>query len=149
MKKYTFLFSFAILLIFQSACNTDSKEGKEEQLSERELIYKEVMEIHDAVMPKMSEINRLKRKLYGQIESDSTISDGVKSEVMATLTELANAENGMMNWMRDFKNPKESDPEQKVIDYLNQEKETISQVSDQMLNSLKKGSKLLDQLEAN
>ncbi len=153
MSRTTFFISLLTFLLLQSACGSDSKkpeesiEVNETQISDRELIYQEVMKIHDAVMPKMSEINRIKRKLRDQMENDASLSDSEKTSVNITIEELAEAEAGMMDWMQAFRAPKKDDPDQKVIDYLNSEKVSISQVSDQMLKSIKKGTDLLNQLE--
>jgi hypothetical protein len=105
------------------------------------------MEIHDAVMPKMADINRVKRKLNDLLEADSLMVDEKKLLIYSNIDALVNAENGMMDWMKAFKVPKAIDPDQQVLEYLNNEKANISQVSDQMLNSLKKGEELLKQLE--
>lgn len=144
MKKYTFLLFSVAYLFFFSACDS---EPKEKTPSEREQLYKEVMEIHDAVMPKMADLNRLKRNLKAQIKADSTISDSIKTLVNVQLGKLSAAEDGMTDWMRDFKAPKKSDPDEKIIAYLKTEKINISRVSDLMLENLKNGKALLDQLK--
>lgn len=143
MKKYGFLVSIITFSLFQFACSSDKKPS----LSERELLYKEVMEIHDAVMPKMSDINRVKRKLSGLIATDSMLTEDDKILLTNGIAALITAETGMEGWMRAFEAPKASDPDKKAIEYLNNEKQKISQVSDMMLNSLKKGEEILNQLE--
>jgi len=147
MNKFIILISFSILLLFQASCSSDTSTEKEPKLPEREQLYKEVMEIHDAVMPKMSEINRVKRNLDDQIEADSLIDDNLKSEVSTMLLELTAAEESMMDWMKGFKVPKKNQADELVIVYLNEEKLKISRVSELMLISLANGTKLLNQLE--
>lgn len=146
MDKYKLSLFIAVLFVFLFACTSESKKEKEPELSEREMLYKEVMEIHDAVMPKMSDINRVKRKLKDHLEEDAINDDSLKSKMNANIDELIAAENSMMDWMKDFKAPKKDDPDQQVIDYLNEEKIKISRVSDQMLSSLENSTKLMDQL---
>lgn len=143
MKKYSFIISILTLTISQFACSSEKKTA----LSEREQLYQEVMEIHDAVMPKMSDINRVKRKLSELIATDSTLTEDEKILMTNGIAALITAETGMTGWMRAFEVPKAGDPDNKVIEYLNNEKQKISQVSEMMLNSLKKGEEILNQLE--
>ena len=145
MKKILFLITFAACSFGQSACNSGSNTSKDQPLSERELLHKEVMEIHDAVMPKMSNINLVARKLKEQL-ANAGFSDSLKTIVEANISALNLSEQGMMDWMRDF-SKYNSIPEEKAIEFLNDEKIRISAVSDQMLSSLESGNELLKQLE--
>ena len=147
MRITGFIVSLIALLLIQIACNSEPKTEQEEPMSEKEQLYKEVMEIHDSVMPKMSDINRVKRKLSDLLESDSLMNDDAKELISQGTEALEAAENAMMDWMRAFKAPKPTDPDQLVIQYLNEEKLNILKVSRQMLNSLEKGEELLKQFE--
>ena len=147
MNKFLILAPFSVLLLFLASCSSDISTEKEPKLSEREQLYKEVMEIHDAVMPKMSDINRVKRNLDDQIETDSLIDDNLNSKVSIIILELTAAEESMMEWMKGFKVPKKDQPDEQVVSYLKEEKLKISRVSDQMLSSLEDGTKILNQLE--
>ena len=73
----------------------------------------------------------------------------VKTKVETQIAELVAAEESMMDWMKEFRQPKDGDPEEKVVAYLKDEKTKISRVSDQMLESLENGSQLLNQLTEN
>ena len=146
MSRSTILFSFFTLLILQLSCVSENKEEKEPKLTEREQLYKEVMEIHDAVMPKMSEINRVKRQLQDLYEVDNSKDDAVKTKLNFSIDELIAAENSMMDWMKAFKAPKTTDSDEHVVSYLKEEKLKISRVSDQMLSSLENGTILMEQL---
>ena len=147
LPKYIIFFS--ILIFFQIGCTSDINKNSESELSDREKLYKEVMKIHDDVMPKMSDINRVKRNLKDQLEEGKIVNDQMKQKINASIDELIAAEDSMMDWMREFKAPKDADPDEKVIKYLNEEKLKISRVSDQMLSSLQNGSNILDQLKKN
>ncbi len=143
MKKCSFIISIITFSLFQFACSSEKKP----ELNEREKLHQEVMEIHDAVMPKMSDINRVKRKLADLMATDSMLTEEAKIALTNGIAALITAETSMTGWMRAFEAPKPSVPDKKAIEYLNNEKEKISSVSDQMLNSLKKGEELLSQLE--
>jgi len=128
-----------MLLLTHASCSSNTNR-------EKELLYKEVMEIHDAVMPKLSDINRIKRNLKDQMESNPSIDDKLKSNVGVIINELNTADDSMMNWMNAFKVPNDLADEQ-VILYLKEEKLKISRVSEQMESSLANGSKMLTLLK--
>ena len=145
-KKRLSIFSFFLLFLLHFACSSESESPKEPELSERELLYKQVMEVHDAVMPKMSDLNRIKRQLKDKLEENAVTDKEMKSQMNLNIDELIAAENSMMDWMKAFKVPKKDDPDKEVIVYLNEEKLKIERVSDQMLSSLQNGTKLLAKL---
>ncbi len=155
MKKNNFLFILAaMIIILFVACNSEDGNAEETTKTEeiatseaREKLYKEVMKIHDDVMPKMSDINRAKRKLRDYIEIGSTLEDPVKSKINTIITELVIAERGMEDWMQTFRKPKGDTPEAEAIAYLNNEKAKISEVSDRMLKSLEAATQMLEQLK--
>lgn len=98
-------------------------------------LYDEVMEVHDAVMPEISTINKLKRTIRKIDPQDSM--------TVALIKELGDADEAMMSWMADFK-PKKDQEESEQLAYLASEKLKISKVSDQMLGSINKAKAYLD-----
>lgn len=92
-----------------------------------ELSWDEVMVVHDEVMPKMSDLNRLKKEL---------LQDSVKHA--ALLEKITAAEDGMWDWMHQLTPLKEvkTMPEAEAKAYLDQEMERISKVKRQMLESI-------------
>ncbi|HRG41532.1 MAG TPA: hypothetical protein PLC27_09020 [Saprospiraceae bacterium] len=100
-------------------------------------LYKDVMAIHDKVMPEMSKIHSLKKQLKAieVPQANEIILDHVK--------ELNDADEAMMTWMADFKVPED---QAQHDEYLKAEKVKIQQVSDQMYGAMDKASKLIDSL---
>lgn len=92
-----------------------------------ELLVKEVMEIHDEVMPKIEIINKYMTEL--EVLKDE---DGQASYVYG---ELENADKAMMSWMRSVKVNKEGTEEER-IQYYESEKIKIENVKTMMLNSI-------------
>ena len=89
-------------------------------------LYDEVMEIHDEVMPKISDISKLRRKIKKQ--------ENKPPSTLTLIKQLEDADDGMMSWMSDFqvyKSYKDSTKESKMR-YLNIEKMKIKKVSDDM-----------------
>ena len=85
-------------------------------------LYDEVMVIHDEVMPRMTDIHRLKKSIKQKHKDDLQNYP----EAIDLLARLEEADNAMMNWMADFKPPKD---ESAAEAYLNAEKSKISEVS--------------------
>lgn len=102
---------------FLTSCQNDLK--KEENLR------KEVMDLHDQVMPKMEEIYDLKTTLA---KIEDTLSEDRRIEAVRKRKErLIQADDSMMNWMRNFKDPdKNQDHEFKMNYYLNEKKKMES-----------------------
>lgn len=101
-----------------------------------EKLYDEVMVIHDDVMPKMTDINRAKKKLR-------KLKDGTNEEQITTqIQELDAADEAMMSWMHEFDAP-ELPTLAENLEYLDAEKIKIQHVSDQMLRSLQEADMLI------
>jgi hypothetical protein len=131
MRNAIFTLFFAISLI---AC-------KYHHGTSEDPLYNEVMAIHDEVMPKMTTMHAYKKELK-KLKEQSPES---KDLILKTIATLDNADEGMMSWMAEFKVP--SDKNSSEI-YLQQEKEKIQKVSDDMYNSMDIAKKLIDSLQS-
>ncbi|MGO1751848.1 MULTISPECIES: hypothetical protein [Psychroflexus] len=87
--KTLFLVGLAIIAI---ACNEEQKTKIESDFKKE---IDKAIEIHDDVMPKMSDINKKIRNLDTLTGIDSTT-------VNASKEKLKNAHGEMMTWMKDF-----------------------------------------------
>lgn len=118
LALYTLFVSTALLW----SCKPDIKSDVNQSL------YDEVMVIHDDVMPKMSDIHKLKKQIRKTYKDDTV--EGYK-ESLVILSQLEKADEGMMTWMANFKIPEGLDAEQQKA-YLLKEKLAIKKVSDDM-----------------
>ncbi|MBT8231640.1 MAG: hypothetical protein HKO66_12455 [Saprospiraceae bacterium] len=120
IKNTALLFFIMLLGIL---CKPDLSNPKVEAL------YTEVIAIHDEVMPKMSTIHKLKKKL-------KKIENGVVTKVL--IDNLDKADEGMMQWMEDFAVFKKMDDksDEEKIKFLEEEKEKITKVSVNMKSSI-------------
>ncbi len=131
MKKAAF-FSFLFLILGCSPSIEDMKE--------------EVMAIHDKVMPEMGTINRLAKELK-VIAGDSLSTKDQRIEIKKHIDALETADDAMMSWMAEYKAPGNDLSAEKAKEILQKEKEKISIVRDQMLNSISDAKALLSKLE--
>ncbi len=108
-------------------------------------LYDEVMRVHDDVMPKMGDINRLNQDLELYTEKNADAIDAAQTAQIETLTTaLTKSEKAMWDWMHEFKQPQKGEDLEKVNGYLNQELSKITLVSDLMLSSINDAKTFLD-----
>lgn len=124
---------FALLIgLGTTACNQRSQEEREKET----VLWYEMMEVHDEVMPKISEVNRLSRSLK---KYRDTIPYILTSEYKKALTDLDKAEDGMMEWMSELQQLEEmrkTKNHEEIMAYLKEEKAKIEQVSKDILGSI-------------
>lgn len=136
MKKINWvLLTIFAALLFVSCGNSNENIGKED------LLRDEVFAIHDAVMPRMTEIVELKGKLL-ELSADSTKA----LEAKAGISQLEKAEEGMMDWMAKFQQPnklRETKKHEEIMAYLEGEKQRITKVRDDMNNSIETAQRML------
>lgn len=85
------------LLIAINFIGCDNKPDKEAQAFNK--TFKEVMAVHDKVMPKMNEMGQLSSELKAKIDTTETAATFQKA-----LDSLKNAHMTMMTWMENFSN---------------------------------------------
>lgn len=124
-----------------------------------ETLEKEVMMIHDAVMPKMGELVVLEgsiSKKITQLDSllqitpnDTTFQQSLKQSLQLA-SKLRKADEDMMNWMHEYKGDSlKKLPAPQAIQAFTQEKITIEQVSDDMLKSIEQAQNFIKQYTKN
>ncbi|AYQ33181.1 hypothetical protein [Runella sp. SP2] len=142
--SYVFMGGFGIL----AACSNPQKDQATK-------LEKEVMMIHDAVMPKMGELISLESAISKRIAQLDSITQSNPSDTSSQSSlkkafqlsgQLKKADDGMMDWMHQYKGDslKKLAPEE-AIKALTQEKIKIEQVSDDMLKSMEDAQKYLKQ----
>lgn len=106
---------------------------------------KEVMALHDDVMPKMSQVSKLVAELKSL--ADSTETNPAYSEA---IVELQKAHTGMMNWMKDFGSHFTSDEimkgaalSEKKMQQLLEDEKKMQEVKMQMERSIQQAKELL------
>jgi len=106
---------------------------------EKSTLEQEVIAVHDEVMPKLGELNKDRKNLQAILKS--TTDETVKAELLAAITSLEKADDGMMDWMSDWKVPSEP-TEQKP--YLEKEMIRINKVKTDMLESMRTAKLLIE-----
>lgn len=132
MKRLSILF----LVILLVACQSNQKA----QLS---TLKDSVMAVHDEVMPKMGALMITSKSLLAMADSLSE-SDSIKVMKCRLAAEnIDKANESMMVWMRNYE-PDFKGDDAAIIEYLNQQKESIGLVKIQMETALAEGKKILE-----
>ncbi|MBN8653203.1 MAG: hypothetical protein J0L67_17375 [Cytophagales bacterium] len=145
MKKILFL-----AIVTFAACSNNK------QLEQAQNLYQEAMEIHDAVMPRMDEMYKLRQKLTLKLDSISvdTIANTTRiAEYKKVLSDLAVAEKGMMDWMHNIQDVPGSSGTgaqtkeiliEEVIKIQQAQKIAVEQVRNKMEMCIAEGKNLID-----
>ncbi|MEM7108033.1 MAG: hypothetical protein AAF519_07390 [Bacteroidota bacterium] len=135
------------LILLFSSCSKPTESNEKTEVSERELkaLYDEVIDIHDEVMPKMDDIMKAKGTLQEKLDTLVEIDPENKAipELKEVITDLAEADEAMMDWMRNFKPKDEGENHQLVLKYYEDEKVKISEVKDQMLSAIDNANRMI------
>jgi hypothetical protein len=128
---------------------TASGEPMNPKEARQDSLFREMMAIHDDVMPEMDNIMKLKRALNDKMDSlqnaqgEAAIStDSLKQVVQS----LEAADDAMMNWMRSNDFEFEGMSHEEIMQELRTEQQNITVVRDMMLNSIEQARKTLAEL---
>jgi predicted transcriptional regulator len=150
----TFLFALLPCLWLMSSCSQEKKahehSGHEHQAGDEPSasgkLYKEVIGIHDAVMPRMDELMQYKGQVKKELDSLSkakSFDPTRKQQLDSLYTALESAEVAMEDWMTQFDSQMKDKTEEQKVAYLKTQQEKVEEVRDRMNSSLTKAQQLL------
>ena len=128
MKIIAGLFLISVLFSSCQSKKSDDRSDNGNSLPEMEA---EIMRIHDEVMPKVTDINRMSSQLRDIKSKAGKTPEGVPVEIEGldeTLEALRQAEQGMMDWMKNYGDVKALTPDDKLPEFYKQELEKIKAV---------------------
>jgi hypothetical protein len=123
-----------LLVLSLTACGKFSKD----EMARQQDAYANMMEAHDRVMPRMGEMHELEDQLLVFAE-DATLNDTLKSQVLAAIENLREADEEMMTWMQAIKPLEQLQAEmdqQAIMSYLAEEDKKIRIVENAMESSI-------------
>lgn len=98
-----------------------------------QVLYDQVMDIHDEVMPKMSDIEALKKKLKDQIASSPDLVIEERKKLERRIANLDSVGRMMWDWMHQFSPPADSLGEEAYREYMESQMEKVKKVREAML----------------
>ncbi len=152
MKSFIIKTSVVVLSTFIFQCNPTSKESEQSIESEElpaevkieQTLYDEIMTVHDEMMPKMDYIMSIKGQLIERADSirQQTPESTEIEEILSAVKGLEEADEAMMQWMRQFDSKSEL-PHKEKVKYYALQKEKMDSVKVVMTNAMEKGANLL------
>lgn len=132
MRRINLFVFTALLALLLASCSN---------VNEVEKLKAEVMEVHDEVMPEMGNLMNLKKRLKDKIAYSDSIGESTE-ELDQVVHNLEGADEAMMEWMRNYKDPSSEMTKDQALKYLNEKMKSIKEVK-QKINSSKAAAEAL------
>ena len=135
---------FLAVLVFAGCGNK-----AEQQQKQQEDLAKEVLAIHDEVMPRSEELVKLRKQLKDKVNvwaADAGADHGAQiREATAHIDSLTAADKSMMDWMHNYNGAQGLYEHEDIIKYLTEEKAKISEVRDNTEAAIAAARKFLEE----
>jgi paraquat-inducible protein B len=146
MHNFLQLIIIILVIALSGACQTNQKENGKNQLRN------EVIEIHDEIMPEMQTTYNLRKRLSEKLDSIQHVDseqeiEPVKNEIEVAIQKLNEANQNMMQWMRNFNPDFQGEQEDEKMAYYQIEKDKIVEVQDQFSKAILQAEETLTKLE--
>ena len=128
-RKKIFALVVCALFALTIGCKNENKQGETK-------VNQEIMSVHDDIMPKMAEVNRLKRQLSAYKDVVSEDNAEMKDSLINAILVLAKMEDGMNDWMGNYKYPNPDITHEQMMKYLTGQRDTVKQLSDDIYMSI-------------
>lgn len=125
------------ILMVLIACGNNNKTIQQAK-------FDDVMAIHDELMTYMGTIRTLQKDINVKVDSIGSIANA-QSELLILSRDLDEANESMMNWMRNFSRPSDKKSHQEIMDYYVKEFDNINAVKKHMLDAIENGRQGLGQ----
>ena len=149
---------FVLAVLVMVACNdaADSSSARPNGYSQipatrEDSLFKEVMQGHDIGMARMGKLSKNISLLQEKLDSIELLSDAeaqqlepLRKDYESILAALKQADDGMSDWMHDFRADSGQGNPQVRIAYLENEKVKVEKVKQDILESLQKADSLLN-----
>lgn len=132
-----------IIAVF-GLCAACGKSGKEVPVGEpiaentNQVLYNEAMDIHDEVMPKMSDLMSLKRKLKDTLAT-SGLTETQRLDFESRVQVMDSAYKSMMDWMHGVYPPDDSTAGEDYRQYIEGKLESAKKMRALILEAIEKG----------
>jgi ABC-type microcin C transport system duplicated ATPase subunit YejF len=132
MRLYMLTFTLALL----AGCSgKQEKTEAADQKTDNQILYDRVMDVHDEVMPRMNDLEKIKRQLQETLQNGKDLTEEKRKELERKIALLDSASRSMMNWMYEFRPDDLQGDSLKA--YLENEMVRINHVKELILGTLK------------
>lgn len=117
----------AICVLILAGCGGEDKN---------KLLYNEVMDIHDEVMPRMEDLYNLKKDIEEKLKDPGALAEGQEEKLRKRLAQIDSVSKLMMTWMHEFNPPPDTADKTQTQAYLESELERIKVVKQAMMETI-------------
>ena len=143
MNSSNTIIFFAFSLIALAACGPGAKEKICDTVQcEQQVLYDQVIELHDEVMPKLSQISALKSEI--EVKMEASVDSIERSEWLQLMQQLDEADVSMWVWMRQFKPDMDSTVTVEDMAYLETQLKQVAEVAQNINGSIERSKKALE-----
>jgi hypothetical protein len=133
-----------ILLSLLAACAPSGDHTEHDtdsgQDSSHVVLYNEVMDIHDEVMPKMEDLYNMKKDIEERLKDPKGLAADQREKLEKKVAQIDSVSKLMMDWMHEFNPPPDSAESEEKRAYLERELERVRLVKQAMLETLEQGT---------
>ena len=138
---------FLVLLLVVTACGKTTKNEQPVGENPSAELYKQVMVVHDEIMPKMEVIFNLKEGIEEKIENTPNIGNAREQALEQVIANLDSASGSMRSWMQNFDPLTDSADQVKAREYLLLELEKVKQVREFIAENIAQAESELNKKE--
>ena len=133
----------ALTLLVMAGCTPGNDHTHHEESNGQDstnvLLYNQVMDIHDEVMPKMEDLYNKKKDIEDKLKDPAGLTAAEKEKLTKQVAQIDSVSKLMMDWMHEFNPPADSADKEETRAYLEQEMEKIRIVKQAMLETIGEG----------
>lgn len=122
---------FAICLVIMAGCGGQDTN---------KILYNQVMDIHDEVMPRMEDLYNIKKDIEEKLKDPAALAEGQEERLKKRLAQVDSVSKLMMTWMHEFDPPPDTADKDQTRAYLEGELERIKVVKQAMLEAIAEGA---------
>lgn len=150
LKKYIFIALFGSLFMTY-ACNSSGEKKSEDnkEQTQADYLHKEVIRVHDEIMPRMKEISELQTAITNKIDSLEDLEakpDNLIEELKMRKLGLDACASSMMKWMKNYREPNDEISEADAMKYLKEEKKKIEEIAREFEKQISENKKFTKSL---
>jgi hypothetical protein len=138
--KYWKPLAMAFLTACTPGADRTQHDEAEAQDSTHIVLYNQVMDIHDEVMPKMEDLYNMKKDIEEELKNTKGMAAEQRQKLEKKVAQIDSVSKLMMDWMHEFNPPPDSADAEEKRTYLERELERVRVVKQAMLETIDQGT---------
>lgn len=128
------LLVFSIICLFSLSACDNLRNNEAAQKKEQDALLKKVLDLHDEIMPKMTNLAQAETALEESLKNPAMKSKF--AEIEADIKQKVAVDDEMMDWMANFKEDFKGMKHEEVMKYLENEKVKVEALKVKILAEL-------------